>query len=304
MKALSLSPKDVADALGVSEASIKRWCDQGRIAVVRTPGGHRRLDVAEVVRFMRASGRHAARPELLGMPNRLSERPSVERARQVANAALLAGDEAALTALVLELFAAGEGIAAIGDGLFEPVFRDIGAGWEHGSVEVYEEHRAVEIAHRALRALLERIPAVGASAPLALTSTIEHDPYSLALLLVEGVLREGGWRVSPLGANQPTDTLCEAVRRMKPRLVCLSFGYWIDQDRAIESYERVSSTALAVGAAVAVGGRVLVPELRKRLNYSVFCDHLRHFDTFLSTLDTGLRRRRERAGSRPQATEV
>ena len=36
------SPKQIGNALGVSEASIKRWVDKGKIDCVKTTGGHRK----------------------------------------------------------------------------------------------------------------------------------------------------------------------------------------------------------------------------------------------------------------------
>src|SRR5574338_1107356 len=63
-----LSPRERADALGVSESSLKRWVDAGKIVAFRTEGGHRRIAVSEAVRFIRATHAPVARPELLGMP--------------------------------------------------------------------------------------------------------------------------------------------------------------------------------------------------------------------------------------------
>ncbi|RKQ87809.1 diguanylate cyclase (GGDEF)-like protein/excisionase family DNA binding protein [Solirubrobacter pauli] len=42
---------EATDVLGVSPSTIRRWADTGRIAVVRTPGGHRRFPVAELHRL-------------------------------------------------------------------------------------------------------------------------------------------------------------------------------------------------------------------------------------------------------------
>ena len=63
-----LSPKDLADAIGVSESSLKRWTDAGRIRASRTDGGHRRIALEDAVRFIREAGVPVVRPELLGMP--------------------------------------------------------------------------------------------------------------------------------------------------------------------------------------------------------------------------------------------
>ena len=62
-----LSPKQVAQALGVSESSLKRWCDQGLIATIRTGGGHRRLALPDVLRFIRDGEHRLVSPEALGL---------------------------------------------------------------------------------------------------------------------------------------------------------------------------------------------------------------------------------------------
>jgi len=40
-----------AELLGVSADTVRRWADSGRIKVVRTAGGHRVLDGADLARF-------------------------------------------------------------------------------------------------------------------------------------------------------------------------------------------------------------------------------------------------------------
>ena len=49
-----LSPRQLAVAIGVSESSLKRWADDGRLAVERTAGGHRRIPLPEAVRWFPA----------------------------------------------------------------------------------------------------------------------------------------------------------------------------------------------------------------------------------------------------------
>jgi excisionase family DNA binding protein len=50
---------EAAVACGVSASTVRRWADTGRIAVVRTSGGHRRFPVAELRRL---NGEAAANP--------------------------------------------------------------------------------------------------------------------------------------------------------------------------------------------------------------------------------------------------
>jgi len=72
----TLSPKDLAAAVGVSESSLKRWADDGSILVTRTEGGHRRIAVGEAIRFIRESKLQLVRPGVLGLGGFLQ--PSTE----------------------------------------------------------------------------------------------------------------------------------------------------------------------------------------------------------------------------------
>jgi molybdopterin-binding protein len=45
----------VAELLGVSVDTVRRWADAGRIATRRSPGGQRLVDGADLARFLRAS---------------------------------------------------------------------------------------------------------------------------------------------------------------------------------------------------------------------------------------------------------
>src|SRR4051794_17870331 len=62
-----LTPKELADAIGASESSLRRWVDGGRLRISRTAGGHRRIPVEEAVRFIRETGATLVRPEMLGL---------------------------------------------------------------------------------------------------------------------------------------------------------------------------------------------------------------------------------------------
>ena len=46
-------PGQLAELLGVSPDTVRRWCDEGRLATVRTEGGHRLVEGVELARFVR-----------------------------------------------------------------------------------------------------------------------------------------------------------------------------------------------------------------------------------------------------------
>jgi molybdopterin-binding protein len=58
-------PGQLADLLGVSVDTVRRWCDDGRLATVRTEGGHRTVEGAELARFVREQDAVAPSDQLL-----------------------------------------------------------------------------------------------------------------------------------------------------------------------------------------------------------------------------------------------
>ncbi len=46
-------PSQLAELLGVSADTVRRWCDEGRIETVRSEGGHRMVEGRELARFVR-----------------------------------------------------------------------------------------------------------------------------------------------------------------------------------------------------------------------------------------------------------
>ncbi len=51
-----LTTKQIADMMQVDPKSVINWIERGHLAGSKTPGGHRRVVVAELIRFIRAQG--------------------------------------------------------------------------------------------------------------------------------------------------------------------------------------------------------------------------------------------------------
>ena len=64
----TFSPNQVGRAIGVSEASIKRWCDKGILSFRRTAGGHRRLPLHAIFDFIKENNFDLVQPGVLGLP--------------------------------------------------------------------------------------------------------------------------------------------------------------------------------------------------------------------------------------------
>jgi methanogenic corrinoid protein MtbC1 len=253
-----VSPKQAALALGVSEASVKRWCDKGLLLPVRTAGGHRRIAPAEVVRFARESGNPLVRPELVGLPSATTAGPvATERALDEALDALKEGDEERLVALVTHLFGSGRSATDVCERVLAPALHELGTRWEHGDIEVFEERRACEITQAALHELSRLLPALPRTAPRALGGTLAGDPYTLSSAMCALALRELGWRAENLGAGLPAEQLARAVARRRPTLVWVSVSGGLDTAELAKALRVVAEAARRCGASLVLGGRSL-----------------------------------------------
>jgi len=281
-----LTPKQVARSIGVSEASLKRWCDKGTVPSIRTAGGHRRLPLNGVMQFLRQRGYPIVRPEILGLPAATGRgKETIERARSQMRPALETGDEQQVARLVFDLYLAGHSACDICDQVIAPAFHDIGARWQHGEIEVYEERRGCEVCMRVLYQLRRILPSVPDSAPHAIGGTLEGDPYTIPTLMVEIALREAGWRADSYGIGHPFSTLCAAIRAVRPRLFWLSVSTIASVPDFLVAYSKLYDTAVECGVPVVVGGRALTEEVRRTIQYTSHGDTLRHLVSFARTLN-------------------
>jgi len=284
-----LTPKQVARAIGASESSLKRWCDKGILPTVRTAGGHRRLELGGVLAFLRKSGQALVRPEVLGLPATVGQgEATLERASARLQRALLAGDEQQCRGILFDLYLAGRSAVDICDSVLGEGMHGIGFQWECGEADVYEEHRACEICLRLVYDLRLALPAVPPTAPLAIGGAIAGDPYRLPITMVEVTLREAGWNAASLGPNLPIANMCASIERTRPQLFWLSASVIPAIEDFLAGYQTLFETATRSGAALVVGGKALTPDVRRQMQYSAFCDNLRHLVSFIATLPAAM----------------
>jgi excisionase family DNA binding protein len=280
-----LTPKQVALALGVSEASLKRWCDKGLIPTIRTAGGHRRLPINGVFEFLRDRGRVLVRPEVLGLPAATgASDASFERMRGLMREAIEAGDPDRCRRLTFNLYLGGKKAWEICDRVIAPALHDIGSRWSHGETEIYHERRGIEMCRRMLHDLREVLAPPTERGCTALGATLSGDPYSLATMMVEIAMRENGWAAMSYGTDLPASALRSAIRDVRPRVFWLSVSTIPDEEQFLADYASVYEMASVAGSAVVVGGRALNSRLREQMQYASYCDTLGHLVAFAASL--------------------
>ncbi len=277
-----LTPRQVAQSLGVSESSLKRWCDRGDLPFQRTAGGHRRIPVKAVVRFLRENQREVIRPEILGLPVGTHRHGSpLGRSVTMLSKALIQGDAVNSRRIVLEFFLAGNSLATISDDLITPALAIIGDRWQCREVEVFEEHRAVEIIVRILHEFRMTIESSQARSRTAIGGTLEGDLYGLPTRMVELVLLDMGWAATSLGTSLPLDTLLCAIDQVRPQLFWLSISIMENEQTFLNSLSafcrQVPSTTEIV-----LGGRALTSDIREGIRRAACFENLQQLTVHLT----------------------
>ncbi len=227
----SVSTRTASELLGVHESSVKRWCNQSALFCRLTPGGHRRIPMAELFAFARSRQMQLS---LLAFDD---EAERVWSASEVARRAgdfkelerttlawLQAGRESEVHSLFAYLRERGFGSADVFDSVLVPILRYVGKQYVTGKMSIGDEHR---ITHLVRDILIRDCPEKGSGErtpvqPTAVVGCGRGVSHELGALMVRCLLSDGGWRVIYLGADVPTEEFAIQQKKYDARLICVS----------------------------------------------------------------------------------
>ena len=285
----TLTSKQAARLLGVSEASVKRWAEDGLLPAEKTAGGHRRFRPEDVAAFRRTKfGRGDGHlPQAEGAAASASQNeharyaPKSGELRAAMFESLVAGHAEEASALLVNLHLHGHTVASIADGTLCPALQKIGDLWHAGELSIAQEHVATRTALEALQTLRGAIGSSESGEPTAICCSVEDDFHELPVHVAALVLEAGGWDTVTLGTSTPFYALAEAVLRFGPRLVCVASTVMGDLDRAAREYGGFREAAARVGASVVLGGAGFAGEvLRQRFPAKLHADDFGQLEAF------------------------
>ncbi len=282
------SPKQVADRLGVSESSVKRWLDQGTVPILRTAGGHRRVSQESVDQLLEQLKKTSGFPRLSEVGDDASSDFAAEESRistdwrgkaieEIAEAfrvSLIEGEEQKCRSFIDSLIDRGHSPSTAADLLITPAMHGFGHAWERGDLSIYQERRACGIAMELLASLKRQLP-VKPGGPIAIGGAPEGDQYQLPTAMVELALTECGWNAQSLGCNLPMPEFTAAVNEYHPRVLWISISWLMDEHKFVRDFNAMVDQ-LPKQTAVLIGGRAATDSLRPRLRYTGHCDSIRH----------------------------
>jgi excisionase family DNA binding protein len=144
-----LSTADVARLFNVTETTVKRWADEGTLRCQKTPGGHRKFEIRNVVEF--AEVNHFEPVGTLSIPDedKLGQRIQVAMLGRDFSELVAAYVEKALSIdktdlfrFVSYLYQHRVQLWELYDLVIRPGMAEIGERWVRGEIGVNHEHRA------------------------------------------------------------------------------------------------------------------------------------------------------------------
>ena len=148
MAASALTTKEVARLLNVSEATIKRWADEGLIQSEKTAGGHRRFGPAGIALFKRERGAVPTPVAATRDARKTGTRDKVSPDLLFRH--LVEGHEEETGALLINAYLHGQSLASLFDNVVTPALHQVGELWYRGELTIADEHLATRTAISAL----------------------------------------------------------------------------------------------------------------------------------------------------------
>ena len=273
-----LTTAEAARAAGVGVSSIKRWADRNLIRVIRTPGGHRRVDRKDLIRFLRESsgagdGRRSLQESRTSQPSDLprarpldssfhdefdpEDQPQSYRAAYWADI-MQDADLFSLQGFLLQARGRLGSWHAVADEAAEGL-SELGRRWAQGDLTILEEHVASENLSRALTALMESMPRP-TYAPECLLACPSWETHTLGLSFLQLCLREAGWRVLWVG-SAPVSELNRVAASGELDMIALSASAASPEQKKLDEVaEQLGAACAQSGTRLVLGGRGAWPD--------------------------------------------
>ena len=263
----SVTTRQASEVLGVHESSIKRWCNSSELPFWSTPGGHRRIRIADLVSFANARGLDSALATFDSYADAVWSGAEAARRGDFSELVSLMyvwidnGEIGHSKRLLQYLRQIGFNLAEVFDNLVGPVMNIVGDKYGTEDISVGDEHRMTHAMRSTLLGVersMERPHGAGVDFPTAIVGCGPNEMHELGALMTCLILEDEGWHVVYVGANLPSEDYAVLQQRYLAELVCISLMNPLPLPAAVSITRTLA--ALASGDSsyrLAFGGRDL-----------------------------------------------
>ena len=264
--------------LGVSVSTVKRWVDDKILPADITPGGHRKILVADLIRLSRQGvlpvGDFSKLPLIETQPNnsKFLQISADNFYQALRNQSLLSCNN-----IILSAYKNKMPIEKITDEIIQPSMARIGEEWVNGTLPIFYEHCATQICISTLFKLRNFINSRdNTNGPIAIGGCITNDHYQLSNMLVDILLFDLGWNTVNIGSNTPIESFIDGINHFKTRLVWMSTTSISNVDEFVKDNLLLFEKVCNAGTVLVVGGQGLTPAIRKKIKFHFYGDTMCH----------------------------
>lgn len=277
----SLTTRQAASLVSVHESSIKRWCKNEQLPCNATAGGHRRIQIEDLIQFAKTKQLECsiasfagAAAEVWSLFRRAQGRGEFEPLTQRAYAWLQGPHPHQFKQLINFCLEQGFDFSQVFDNIIAVVLRYIGEDWHQNRLGVGTEHYLTEMVRDLMSGLRvaqedrlrDEASNNGGQPPpykTAIAGCNEGNLHDLGARAIRMVLEQQGWRVVFLGADVPASEFAKMQVRHNAQLLCISFVTASAMPRMTQTIEVLSKFYdashpyhLAIGGHVSPGDTV------------------------------------------------
>ncbi|MGE3610438.1 MAG: B12-binding domain-containing protein [Bacteriovoracaceae bacterium] len=109
-------------------------------------------------------------------------------------------------------------------GIMQPLLYEIGARYEKGKLEIYQEHQFSNFTQQLIHELIKeyKLDFENSASPEVLLFMAEHEYHEFGVRFLEVLFRQEGLKAKAILPGMPTDQILKLSQRFMPKVICIS----------------------------------------------------------------------------------
>ncbi|MCC7573391.1 MAG: cobalamin-dependent protein [Candidatus Methanofastidiosum sp.] len=151
--------------------------------------------------------------------------------------------------------------------VFEPSQHEIGRLWQTNQISVAQEHFCTAATQMIMSQLYPYIFSSSKNGYKMIATCVEGELHEIGIRMMADLFEMEGWDTYYLGANTPTPSTIDTIKKLQPHLVAISASIHYNVGNVRKLVQTIHESDLISTTKVFVGGRpfILAPELWKKV---------------------------------------